>query len=112
MVGPNLSGRDCQSQQLMQQIMTGAKHGIPNVIFGLVDVRDVARAHITAMEKKEAKVRVVGGGRGRRRKVFGGRLIPLHYSVCPHALTCARPYSRAATLCRPRFSPSRRWGTR
>jgi nucleoside-diphosphate-sugar epimerase len=36
--------------------MTEAPHGIPNVIFGFVDVRDVARAHIAAMEEEKAHV--------------------------------------------------------
>lgn len=55
-VGTNLSGRDCQSQQLLKMIMTEASHGIPEVVFGVVDVRDVARAHIAAMEVDKAQV--------------------------------------------------------
>lgn len=54
-VGPSLSPRvDSTSIDTMRSLLNGKyKSGVPDIWFGLVDVRDVARAHILAAEKEE-----------------------------------------------------------
>lgn len=48
-VGPVLGPDYSTSIALVQQLMSGAVPGIPNLHFGLVDVRDVADLHLRAM---------------------------------------------------------------
>eukprot|EP01136_Pigoraptor_vietnamica_P035823 Opistho-1_new@101572 len=62
--GPSLSGRtDSQSVQLFDAYFNGKyRTGVANLVFGIVDVRDVARAHILAMETPSAKGRYITSG--------------------------------------------------
>ncbi len=53
--GPLLSASSGESsKELCQRLLNGKSPAIPDVSFPLVDVRDVAAAHIAAMEKSEA----------------------------------------------------------
>jgi len=57
-MGPPLSTRlDSTSISMVMMIMKGvfAKDGLPNLSYGLVDVRTVAEAHILALENKRAE---------------------------------------------------------
>jgi nucleoside-diphosphate-sugar epimerase len=58
-LGPSLSKRtDSTSISFMQSLLTGEfKQGVPKLHFGVVDVRDVADAHVKAAMKNEAKGR-------------------------------------------------------
>lgn len=55
-IGPSLSRRlDGTSVALMKQLGDGTfKQGVPDLVFGFVDVRDVALAHVRALEKGDA----------------------------------------------------------
>jgi nucleoside-diphosphate-sugar epimerase len=54
-LGPALIASDFTSGALIQKIMSGAFPGMPKVQFPLVDVRDVALAHLRAITVPEAK---------------------------------------------------------
>lgn len=58
-MGPSLSNRkDGESTDFMIQMLSGAfKTGAPYLVFGYVDVRDVAEAHILAGTKEQASGR-------------------------------------------------------
>mgnify|MGYP002338706945 CR=1 FL=1 len=58
-MGPSLSKRtDSTSISFMQSLLKGDfKQGLPDLYFGVVDVRDVARAHIKAAQERSAKGR-------------------------------------------------------
>lgn len=58
-MGPSLSKRkDGESVAFMIQMLSGKfKTGVPSLVFGYVDVRDVAAAHVLAAIKPEAKGR-------------------------------------------------------
>jgi len=59
-LGPPVSARtDGTSIKTVRSFMIGAykEAGAPPLAFGCIDIRDVARAHIAAMEKKEASGR-------------------------------------------------------
>ncbi|MEX1190948.1 MAG: aldehyde reductase [Brumimicrobium sp.] len=60
-VGPAVVKRsDSTSIQMIMGMLNGRfKSGVPNLYFSVVDVRDVANAHILALENKEAKGRHV-----------------------------------------------------
>ena len=49
-VGPFLSKNTFTSADIIQQLLTGKMFAIPKVIMGVVDVRDVAKAHLLALE--------------------------------------------------------------
>ncbi|TVQ87041.1 MAG: NAD-dependent epimerase/dehydratase family protein [Bacteroidetes bacterium] len=55
-LGPALNGSsDSESLNFMKDILKGRFFfGAPDLMFGFVDVRDVARAHIVALEKEDA----------------------------------------------------------
>ena len=55
-MGPSLSGRnDAASIEFMQNFLKGQfRTGAADLTFGIVDVRDVARAHILACERPDA----------------------------------------------------------
>lgn len=55
-IGPSLSQRlDGTSVGLMKQLGDGTfKQGVPGLVFGFVDVRDVACAHVRALEREDA----------------------------------------------------------
>lgn len=58
-IGPSLTAlSDSESLNLLKD-MTSGKYamGVPELWFGFVDVRDVARAHINALEKNDAEGR-------------------------------------------------------
>lgn len=50
-LGPAFYDNDSTSGLFMRRLLTGDMPGIPDVAFGTVDVRDVAAAHILAIEK-------------------------------------------------------------
>ena len=54
-VGPLLSPRDCSSAALVKRLLSGDMPAVPRVWVPSVDVRDVAQAHVRAMEAPEAK---------------------------------------------------------
>jgi len=57
-LGPSLSKRLTSSSEIWFNICDGtakAKGGVEAISWGLVDVRDIADAHVAAMEKPEAK---------------------------------------------------------
>ncbi len=58
-LGPSLTGlSDSESLNLMKDILKGKFYmGAPELFFGFVDVRDVAHAHILALEKEDAEGR-------------------------------------------------------
>jgi dihydroflavonol-4-reductase len=56
-IGPSLTSSLNTSNQLFSDMLGGAYPGIMNLTWGFVDVRDVARAHVLAIEKKDAKGR-------------------------------------------------------
>lgn len=60
-LGPSLTARkDGASVDLMLQFANGKlKSGVPKVFMGIVDVRDVARAHIKAAQTAKAKGRYI-----------------------------------------------------
>ena len=49
-IGPFLSKNVFTSADIIQQLLTGKMPGIPKLLMGVVDVRDVARAHLLALE--------------------------------------------------------------
>ncbi len=53
-LGPSLGGGDFTSADRIRQLLTGGYKFLMKTSFSLVDVRDVARAHILAVEKPEA----------------------------------------------------------
>jgi dihydroflavonol-4-reductase len=53
--GPVLGPDYSTSILLVQRLMDGAMPGCPRLVFGLVDVRDVADLHLRAMLRPEAK---------------------------------------------------------
>ena len=53
-VGPVLSGSSCSSMILVQRILTRDPPANARFQLGIVDVRDVAKAHISAMTEPGA----------------------------------------------------------
>ena len=53
-VGPTLVGGTFASGKLVSMVMNGEFPRFPRISFGYVDVRDVADAHIRALERNEA----------------------------------------------------------
>lgn len=53
-LGPSLIGGDFTSGHIIQELMSGKFPGMPKIMFGFVDVRDVAMAHLQALKVKEA----------------------------------------------------------
>ena len=51
--GPSLVDTDFTSQEIPKMFLTGKIPGIPALSFGTVDVRDVAKAHLFAIQKGE-----------------------------------------------------------
>jgi dihydroflavonol-4-reductase len=58
-IGPSLSAALNPSNQIFHDILTGVYPGIMSVTWGMVDVRDVARAHVLAMETPSAQGRYI-----------------------------------------------------
>ena len=60
-LGPSLSGRlDSASQGFIKQMIGGGfKMGVPGLTFGVVDVREIARAHIQAAINEKAAGRYI-----------------------------------------------------
>lgn len=56
-IGPALSPALNTSTQIFADILSGVYPGIMSLTWGFVDVRDVARAHVLAMEKESAQGR-------------------------------------------------------
>lgn len=52
-MGPTLINTDFTSGEIIRKIMIGEYSKIPRIMFTVVDVRDVARAHINAMKTPE-----------------------------------------------------------
>lgn len=61
-IGPSLSPALNPSNQLFVDLLKGTYPGIMNLTWGFVDVRDVATAHVTAMQKEPAKGRYICAG--------------------------------------------------
>lgn len=63
-LGPTLSQRsDSTSTGMVMQFLNGSfKLGVPELSFGIVDVRDVAEAHVRAATFKEAEGRIIVSG--------------------------------------------------
>ena len=53
-LGPNLNECNFSSGDIIKRLMTGAMPGIPKLAFPVVDVRDVANAHLQAILRPEA----------------------------------------------------------
>ncbi|RUS15684.1 NAD-dependent epimerase/dehydratase:3-beta hydroxysteroid dehydrogenase/isomerase [Endogone sp. FLAS-F59071] len=58
-IGPSHTKAVNTSLLIIQEILTGKFPGIIDINFGFVDVRDVAKAHILAMENPDARGRYV-----------------------------------------------------
>jgi len=56
-IGPSLSPGVNQSNQLFVDLLKGTYPGVMNLVWGFVDVRDVAEAHVRAMQVPTAKGR-------------------------------------------------------
>lgn len=64
-LGPVYSETHCRSSPtVLRDLMTGKFPLIPNFHFGVVDVREVARAHVAALEDGEASGRYILSNRG------------------------------------------------
>lgn len=53
-LGPNLNECNFSSGDILKKIMTGGMPGIPDLSFPIVDVRDVAQAHLQGILVPEA----------------------------------------------------------
>lgn len=58
-IGPSCSAAVNTSNQIFADLLKGTYPGIMNLTWGFVDVRDVALAHVLAMETAEAKGRYI-----------------------------------------------------
>lgn len=58
-IGPSLMPSLNPTNKIFVDLLNGTYPGIMNLSWGLVDVRDVAEAHILAMEQKNAKGRYI-----------------------------------------------------
>lgn len=58
-IGPSLSSAVNTSPQMFVDLLAGAYPGVMNMAWGFVDVRDVARAHVLAMEIATAAGRYI-----------------------------------------------------
>lgn len=65
-LGPTLSG----GLEILKQLLDGSMKAVPNINFGIVDVRDVADLHLRAMTSSEAK--------GQRFLALAGGILSLH----------------------------------
>ena len=54
-LGPSLISTDFTSGQIIKNIMDGKLPGMPKIMFPIVDVRDVALAHLRGIKIPEAK---------------------------------------------------------
>lgn len=61
-IGPMLQPRMNTSSQVILDFFNGKKHEVPKGHVSMVDVRDVALAHVRALERKEASGRYVVRG--------------------------------------------------
>lgn len=61
-IGPSLTAAVNPSNQLFIDVLSGTYPGIMNLTWGFVDVRDVAEAHVLAMETPGAKGRYICAG--------------------------------------------------
>ena len=68
--GPLLGSDVASSLQIIQQLLNGTLKATPQMNFGIVDVRDVADAHLRAMEIPEAK--------GERFILQAGKTLSMH----------------------------------
>ena len=53
-VGPSLCGPGFPTMKVVSDLITGKMPGMPKIMIGLVDVREVAMAHIKALETPDA----------------------------------------------------------
>jgi dihydroflavonol-4-reductase len=61
-IGPSLGSSINTSNQLFVDLLAGTYPGVMNLTWGFVDVRDVAEAHVRAVEKASAKGRYICAG--------------------------------------------------
>lgn len=72
--GPSLGSDYSSSLGLIRQLLAGAMPGIPDLAFGVVDVRDVVDAHLRALTTPEAAgQRFIAVGQASVTRVSGGR---------------------------------------
>lgn len=62
------------SPAILRDLLTGKFPGIPNLHFGVVDVRDVARAHVNALANPNAEGRFILHNRGVHMREMAGIL--------------------------------------
>lgn len=62
-IGPSMTDGLNTSNKVISDMLSGAYPGILNIAWGVVDVRDVARAHILAMERMDASGRYLCAAR-------------------------------------------------
>lgn len=60
-LGPHLNGKVSMSHRFILGFLDGTAIRVPNLTYAIVDVRDVASAHIIALEKREANGRYFCG---------------------------------------------------
>mmetsp|Transcript_32215 Transcript_32215/g.96932 ORF Transcript_32215/g.96932 Transcript_32215/m.96932 type:complete len:344 (-) Transcript_32215:265-1296(-) len=53
-IGPLISARDCSSAVLVRRLLSGDLPAVPKIFVPSVDVRDVAAAHVAALESSDA----------------------------------------------------------
>lgn len=71
-IGPAMTSALNPSNQVFADILGGVYPGIMNIVWGFVDVRDVAKAHVLALETPAAKGRYIcAGDRVSMREVVG-----------------------------------------
>ena len=58
-IGPSLVPSLNLSNKILVDLLAGAYPGVMNLAWGIVDVRDVALAHVAAMDKPEARGRYI-----------------------------------------------------
>ena len=54
-LGPSLITGDFSSGQIITKILSGKLPGMPKIMMSIVDVRDVAYAHLQAIKIEDAK---------------------------------------------------------
>lgn len=62
-IGPSMTPALNTSNKVLADMLTGTYPGILNIAWGFVDVRDVARAHLLAMERTDASGRYLCAAR-------------------------------------------------
>ncbi|MER6677509.1 NAD-dependent epimerase/dehydratase family protein [Streptomyces sp. NPDC000983] len=109
-MGPVLGTGVSGANHIVQRILNGEMPGYPNMYIPVVDVRDVATAHISAMTAPEAageRFLVTSGEPAISMKDIGGILRVRFGEAARHVPTRTIPNTvvRLAALFRPEFKP-------